>query len=80
MKCSRARSRHGHAVGGLLPRFLRAGEMTVPSEAGFDLAVHLRREDIAVDDARAPTVLRVRLKQSKTDSSGKRSSCLSARC
>ena len=48
--------------------FLGAGEMTVPSEAGFDPSVHLliRREDIAVDDARAPTVLRVRLKQSKT--------------
>ena len=41
--------------------------MTIPPKAGFDPAVHLRREDIAVDDARAPTVLRMRLKQSKTD-------------
>ena len=53
-------------MGGVLPGFLRIGEMTIPSEAGFDPSVHLRREDIAVDDARAPTVLRVRLKQSKT--------------
>ena len=47
--------------------FLRAGEMTVPSDAGYDQSVHLNRSDIAVDDPRNPAVLRVTIKQSKTD-------------
>ena len=47
--------------------FLRAGELTVPSEAAFDDAVHLTRDDLAVDNPRNPSVLRLRLKASKTD-------------
>lgn len=47
--------------------FLRAGEMTVPSDAGYDPSIHLNRSDIAVDNPRKPTVLRVTIKQSKTD-------------
>jgi len=41
--------------------------MTVPCEAGYDPNVHLNRSDIAVDNPREPTVLRVTIKQSKTD-------------
>jgi integrase len=47
--------------------FLRAGEMTVPSDGEFDSAVHLTREDLAWDSPTSPRLLRVRLKQSKTD-------------
>ena len=47
--------------------FLRAGEMTVPSDTGFDPGVHLSYGDIAVDNPRTPTVMRVTIKQSKTD-------------
>ena len=47
--------------------FLRAGEMTVPSDADYDPTIHLNYCDIAVDDSRKPTVLRVTIKQSKTD-------------
>ena len=47
--------------------FLRAGEMTVPSDGGFDPEVHLTRNDLAWDNPEAPSMLRVKLKQSKTD-------------
>ena len=47
--------------------FLRAGEMTVPSDTSYDPSVHLNRSDIAVDNPEAPTVIRVTIKQSKTD-------------
>ncbi len=47
--------------------FLRAGEMTVPSDDNFDPTVHLTRGDIAVDDPLKPEVVRVHIKQSKTD-------------
>ena len=47
--------------------FLRSGEMTVPSQIGYDPSCHLSREDIAVDNPANPQVLRVTLKQSKTD-------------
>ena len=47
--------------------FLQAGEMTVPNDSGYDPEVHLNRSDIAVDDQRSPTVLRVMIKKSKTD-------------
>ena len=47
--------------------FLRSGEMTVPSDTGYNPAVHLSRCDIAVNDVMKPTVIRVTLKQSKTD-------------
>ena len=47
--------------------FLRAGEMTVPTETAYDPAVHLGVLDLAVDDAAQPTCLRLTIKQSKTD-------------
>ena len=48
--------------------FLHIGEMTVPSDSKYDPAVHLRRQDLAVDNPKHPGVVRVRIKQSKTDS------------
>lgn len=47
--------------------FLRAGEMTVPSDNTYDPAVHLNRRDIAVDNPMAPQTIRLTIKQSKTD-------------
>ena len=47
--------------------FLRAGEFTVPSVAEFDQGEHLSIADVAVDSHSIPTLLRVRIKQSKTD-------------
>ena len=47
--------------------FLRVGELTVPTEKVYDPSVHLSVGDIAVDDARRPLLLRVTIKQSKTD-------------
>ena len=47
--------------------FLRAGEFTVPSRAAYDPSVHLSVEDVAIDSRAAPSIIRLRLKQSKTD-------------
>lgn len=47
--------------------FLRVGEMTVPSDSAYDPLVHLSWNDIAVDNPTAPSVIRVTIKQSKTD-------------
>ena len=47
--------------------FLRAGEFTVPSRTAYDPSVHLSVEDIAIDSRAAPSIIRLRLKQSKTD-------------
>ena len=47
--------------------FLRAGEFTVPSRAAYDPSVHLSVEDVAIDTRAAPSIIRLRLKQSKTD-------------
>ena len=47
--------------------FLRAGELSVPSDAAYDLKVHLNVSGIAVDNPVSPTVIRVSIKQSKTD-------------
>ncbi len=47
--------------------FLRAGEMTVPSDTEYDETVHLGIKDVAVDDANHPSILQIRIKQSKTD-------------
>ena len=46
--------------------FLRAGELTVPSDSAFEPSVHLWG-DLAVDAPGNPTVLSVRLIASKTD-------------
>ena len=47
--------------------FLRSAEMTAPSATTYDESVHLCLKDIAVDNSKAPSILRVRIKQSKTD-------------
>ena len=47
--------------------FLRAGELTVPSDSAFDPSVHLSWGDLAVDNPMNSTVMSVRLKASKTD-------------
>ena len=47
--------------------FMRAGEITVPSEDSYDPGAHLNFEDVAIDSPTVPTVMRVRLKASKTD-------------
>ena len=47
--------------------FLRAGELTIPNESGFDASSHLAWGDIGVDNPKCPAVLSVRLKASKTD-------------
>lgn len=47
--------------------FFRAGELTTPSQKAFDEAKHLSWGDIAVDSTQAPTLLKVKPKQSKTD-------------
>ena len=47
--------------------FLRSGEMTVPSDKAYNPSCHLSLDDVAVDNPVAPQVLRVRIKQSKTD-------------
>ena len=47
--------------------FLRAGEFTVPSVQDYDPEVHLSIADIAVDNHSVPSVIRIRIKQSKTD-------------
>ena len=48
--------------------FLRIGEMTVPDGSSFDPSVHLGVSDITVNNAKSPSLLRVMIKQSKTDS------------
>ena len=47
--------------------FLRVGEFTCPTVNSFDGNIHLSPADISVDCSSAPSMLFVRLKQSKTD-------------
>lgn len=47
--------------------FMRAGELTVPSDNSFDESCHLSFRDVAVDSLTNPKILKVRLKTSKTD-------------
>ena len=47
--------------------FFRSGEITVPSINSFNPSVHLAWGDVSLDNALAPTMLRVHLKKSKTD-------------
>ena len=47
--------------------FLRSEEITVPSETDYDSSVHLNMADISVDDSNNPTVVKVKIKASKTD-------------
>lgn len=47
--------------------FLRAGEITVPSEKAYDPGAHLNFDDIAVNDWTNPSMLKITIKASKTD-------------
>ena len=47
--------------------FLRCSEFTAPSIAEYDPQMHLSVNDLAVDDKANPQLLRVIIKQSKTD-------------
>ena len=46
---------------------LRAGEISVTSEAAYDNGEHLNFSDIAIDSIAAPKTLKVTIKASKTD-------------
>lgn len=47
--------------------FLRSGEVVVPSDGGYDPAVHLSFGDVKADHSTPPQFLEVTLKASKTD-------------
>ena len=47
--------------------FLRAGELTDPTEAEYDAGVHLNFSDVALDSKCNPSFLRVHIMASKTD-------------
>lgn len=47
--------------------FLRCSEFTVPSQDGYDPDSHLSLSDISVDSRTDPSMIRIHVKQSKTD-------------
>ena len=47
--------------------FLRAGEFTVSAPQAYDPDVHLNLSDLALDSHTNPSVVQLRIKQSKTD-------------
>ena len=47
--------------------FMRAGELTIPSDESYDPTAHLSFADIAIDDPSQPTIMEVCIKASKTD-------------
>ncbi len=47
--------------------FMRIGELTVPTEDGYDASSHLSWGDVSVDDPNSPSRMEVRIKASKTD-------------
>ena len=47
--------------------FLRVSEFTIPSHNGYDPSLHLSLQDISIDHRDNPNVLRIHVKQSKTD-------------
>ena len=47
--------------------FLRSAEFTAPSASEFDPSAHLSFRDIAIDSRSAPSLIRIHIKQSKTD-------------
>lgn len=47
--------------------FMRVSEFTIPSKAGYDKSCHLSLSDIAVDSRQNPRLLKVTIKESKTD-------------
>ena len=48
--------------------FVHSGEITVPLESAYDPAAHLTYSDISINDPGHPTLMKLRLKASKTDS------------
>ena len=51
--------------------FFRLGELLLTNPADFDSRRHLAWGDMAVDDPQAPSMVRIHLKQSKTDPFGR---------
>ena len=51
--------------------FFRAGEITVPSQSGFDRARYLAWSDVSVDSRIHPSVLQIHLKVFKCDQFGR---------
>ena len=47
--------------------FLRSGEITIITEAMYDVGAHLSFGEIAINTVKSPPLLRVRLKASKSD-------------
>lgn len=47
--------------------FFRAGEITIPNMSAYDSSIHLSFSDIALDNIAAPTMVKIRIKCSKTD-------------
>ena len=47
--------------------FLRVSEFTIPSNTSYDKECHLSPADISIDDRNNPQLLKVKIKQSKTD-------------
>ena len=47
--------------------FMWSGELTVPSQSGYDSTSHLSFDDMAVDDPLHPNLVQLTLKASKTD-------------
>ena len=58
-------SRQQHAP--FFSGFLQAVEFTVPSPRAYDWQVHLNLDDLAIDSHYAPSMVRICIKQSKTD-------------
>lgn len=46
---------------------LKIGEMVVPSNNAYDPSAHLNLSDVSIDNPERPTVLKISIKQSKTD-------------
>jgi len=47
--------------------FLRISEFTVPCHTDYDPSLHLSLQDISIDNRGNPCILKVNIKQSKTD-------------
>ncbi len=47
--------------------FMWIGELTVPTEDGYDASSHLSWGDVSVDDPNSPSRMEVSIKASKTD-------------
>lgn len=55
------------AISTCFVRFLRSGEITIPSEAAFDSSSHLCLANLSTDSVSQPSMVKLRLKASKTD-------------